>query len=93
MNATVYLFCSTYFLHSFLHSFPSTLQLRVSFGLLNNPSQFGSYGEGLDSLQYPLHMANLVDTKFLQITPSMLLPPPPHPRLIIRFLKNLVLTV
>jgi hypothetical protein len=51
-------------------SFSSGLQLRVSFGLLNNQPPLGSHGEVLDSLQCPLHMPNLGDTKFLRVTMS-----------------------
>jgi hypothetical protein len=53
-----------------LPSFPSALQLRLSFGLLNGQPPLGSHDEVLDSLQYPLHMLNLGDTKFLRVTTS-----------------------
>jgi hypothetical protein len=51
-------------------SFPSALQLMVRFGLLNNQPPLGSHGEVLDSLQYPIHMPNLGDTKFLRVMTS-----------------------
>jgi hypothetical protein len=57
---------SVFFDH--LPSFPSATQFRGIFGLLNNQPPLGSHGEVLDSLQDFLHMPNLGDTKFLQVT-------------------------